>query len=541
MMVDAVMAICPVCGTEYAGSVLFCARDGARLADSARATEVRPSLIGQTLADRYKVLRKIGEGGMGEVFEARHVYIEKRVALKLLRREMLVPEAVARFQQEARAASLIGHENIVEVEDFGRLPDGSVYLAMEYLEGEDLDAAMKRGRVPLPRALDVMCQVARGLAAAHEKGIVHRDMKPDNVFLTPGEGRDRVKILDFGIAKVIDEDRRGKSLTRSGTIFGTPHYMSPEQALGRPLDAKTDVYSCGVILYQLATGAVPFDADSFMGVLTQHISSPPRPPREVDPGVPAAVEAIVLRALAKDPAARQASMAEMLVELDAARAVAGGTVEVKRAHAASVPPGPSTAKARIPSWVGGSTGDTTLGLDATVVAPRRRGALFALVVLLALGGGAFALWRSSLPAAPAAASEPATSTTTVATPTTLPGPTPPARIAPAPGASGLAPAARAEAPPPATEPQALPPARESTGSSHEARAHAGKGHAAATPSAEGDAHAPPPVATETPAVASPPASTPATARPDPYELLDDKKAPPSAKASPGEVLDPYAR
>jgi serine/threonine-protein kinase len=333
---------CPTCHAPYPGSVAFCPKDGARLQPSTGGMLPQtPSLVGQVLADRYRILRKLGEGGMGEVFEAQHVYIDKHYAIKTLRREITTnPDAVMRFHQEARSASTIGHENIVEIDDFGRLPDGGVYLAMEFLEGASLAERMRSGPpLEFVEKLDVMIQVCRGLAAAHEKGIVHRDMKPENIFLCRKTGRAGsdassfvVKVLDFGIAKVTADNAHHR-LTQTGTIFGTPYYMSPEQALGKPLDGRTDIYSVGVILYEVFTGRVPFEGESFMGILSQHITAPPRRPSELTPVgvVPGEIERVILRALAKDPAERWPSMHFLIDELERIAAAAREEVPATRA------------------------------------------------------------------------------------------------------------------------------------------------------------------------------------------------------------------
>ncbi len=307
--------ICPACNCKYEESLTFCPKDGTALVPDDNQVESRE---GQILADRYRIKKMIGEGGMGEVYEAEHIYIKKTVALKLLRGEITSnAEAVTRFHQEALAASTIGHENIVTIDDFGRLPDGSVYLTMEYLAGEPLSDLMLRGRMDPARALEIVAQMCRGLAAAHSKGIIHRDMKPENVYLVAAkDGTDLCKILDFGIAKVSSADS-GENLTRTGTIFGTPHYMSPEQAMGRQLDHRTDVYSVGVIMYELFTGTVPFKAESFMGILTQHITALPQPPTECAPDrqIHPEIERIILTAMNKEPEKRYPSMVEFLEDL----------------------------------------------------------------------------------------------------------------------------------------------------------------------------------------------------------------------------------
>ncbi|HEY2744592.1 MAG TPA: protein kinase [Polyangia bacterium] len=310
--------VCPACNTRYDEGGAFCSRDGTPLVKDPQS--MRTDLVGQILADRYRVVRLVGEGGMGQVYEAQHVNINKRFALKLLRPEIVSNgEAVARFRQEAWSASSIGHENIIEIEDFATLPSGAVYLAMEFLEGVALSERMREEpALSFGEALDIMLQVSSGLAAAHEKGIVHRDMKPENVFLAQKYGRPLVKILDFGIAKVSGADGN-KSLTRTGTIFGTPHYMSPEQALGKPLDLRADIYSVGVIMYELFTGRVPFEAESFMGILTKHITTQPTPPRQLAPerAIPVEIEAVIMRALAKEPEERYQTMGELGSELAA--------------------------------------------------------------------------------------------------------------------------------------------------------------------------------------------------------------------------------
>jgi serine/threonine-protein kinase len=306
--------VCPACNTRYDHGQ-FCAKDGTPLVRDAAPSKA--DLVGQILADRYRIVKLLGEGGMGQVYEAHHVNINKRFAIKLLRPEIVSnPEAVARFRQEAWSASSIGHENIVEIDDFATLPDGSVYLAMEFLQGRALAERMREeAPIEVAEALDIFIQVANGLAAAHGKGIVHRDMKPENIFLAEKHGRMVAKILDFGIAKVSGGE--AQSLTRTGAIFGTPHYMSPEQAIGNPLDHRSDIYSVGVIMYEVFTGRVPFEAESFMGILTKHITAEPKRPREVAPDrhIAAEVEAVIMRAMAKEPAGRHPTMEALAQDL----------------------------------------------------------------------------------------------------------------------------------------------------------------------------------------------------------------------------------
>ncbi len=271
-------------------------------------------LIGRVLSERYRIVRKIGEGGMGCVYQAQHALIEKKIALKVLFMDLTRrADIVARFLQEAKSASRIGHENVIDISDFGQSPEGLVYIAMEYLDGQDLGKTLRSERtMEWARARPILMQITKALRAAHEHGIIHRDMKPENVYLVQREGRpDFVKVLDFGIAKVVtSDDADAPRLTQTGMIFGTPEYMSPEQAQGHPPDHRVDVYAVGCIMYHMLTGSVPFMADSFMGILTKHLLEPPVPLRQRRPdlNISADVEAVCMRALEKDREKRWADM-----------------------------------------------------------------------------------------------------------------------------------------------------------------------------------------------------------------------------------------
>ncbi|MEZ4453555.1 MAG: serine/threonine-protein kinase [Nannocystaceae bacterium] len=280
-------------------------------------------ILGSILADRYQIIRKLGEGGMANVYLAEHLAIKKPCAIKVLHAEEAHKETIVdRFLQEARAASVIDHENVVEISDFGRTDEECVFLVMEMLVGEDLaDMLDREKRITWARAKPMLLQICSALAAAHEKGIIHRDMKPENVFRLSRRGNDDfIKVLDFGIAKITSESVVGpRALTQTGMIFGTPEYMSPEQAEGRTVDLRTDVYSLGVIMFQLLTGRVPFRGESPTTTLVKHLVDEPPVPSQVAPeaGLSPDIDALILRALKKDPAQRYSDMNDFARAIDA--------------------------------------------------------------------------------------------------------------------------------------------------------------------------------------------------------------------------------
>jgi serine/threonine protein kinase len=275
-------------------------------------------VIGQKI-NNYEVRSLLGEGGMGSVYVAEHPVLGRRAAVKVLRPEYAVDASlVGRFINEARASSAIKHPGIIEVFDVGTLADGVPYLMMELLEGETLGRRIEREtRLKVPDAVDIAAQAAAALAAAHAHGIVHRDLKPENLFLLPDPSQRshvRVKVLDFGIAK-LQRRLSGQSIrTHTGSIMGTPPYMSPEQCRGisSEIDQRTDIYAMGIILYEMLTGAPPFLSEGFGDVLLMHLTQAPRPPREIDPTIPPSLEKLVLQALEKEPERRLADMGELL-------------------------------------------------------------------------------------------------------------------------------------------------------------------------------------------------------------------------------------
>jgi tRNA A-37 threonylcarbamoyl transferase component Bud32/uncharacterized tellurite resistance protein B-like protein len=275
-------------------------------------------LIGTVLAERYKVLDRIGEGGMGSVYLAQHVTLGKQVALKVLKQEMCFDKTIVeRFLREAKATSSIDHENVVLISDYAHLPSGSAFFVMEFLRGQELTELIEQlGRISWYRAKPILLQICHGLGAAHDKGIIHRDMKPGNVFLIKRGGRsDFVKVLDFGIAKVEDET----ALTRAGMVFGTAAYMAPEQATASALDGRADMYALACMAYEMLTGRLPFDAQHPIKMLNCHIREPAPSMRMRAPeaNVPEAVDNVILRALAKRPDERYADMYAFAEALDA--------------------------------------------------------------------------------------------------------------------------------------------------------------------------------------------------------------------------------
>ncbi|MBX3130410.1 MAG: serine/threonine protein kinase [Polyangiaceae bacterium] len=288
--------------------------------------DAKDELLGSVLADRYRLDELLGEGGMGRVYAAEHVLMRKRLAVKVLHRELCeVPEVVARFEREAMAVANIEHPNVAAATDCGKLSDGTLFLVLELVEGTNLRDEIARGPLPVARVLHIVRQIASALGAAHALSIVHRDLKPENVMLvTRGADSDFVKVLDFGIAKLpVEAQGRGAPaaapLTRVGVVFGTPEYMAPEQALGQAVDGRADLYSLGVIAYEMLAGVRPIAAASDVAILGRQLAGPPPPISERAPGVvvPLAVEQLVLELLAREAGARPATAEELVARLDA--------------------------------------------------------------------------------------------------------------------------------------------------------------------------------------------------------------------------------
>jgi serine/threonine-protein kinase len=314
------MKSCPVCGKEYSDTSKLCPIDASVLERTA------DPLVGQTLAGKYRIEKLIKRGGMGAVYLGKHVLMDKTVAIKVLHPALaLDDDVVRRFSREAKAASRISHPHAVSVTDFGESENGVVFLVMEYLDGRTLKEVIKsEGPMRLERAAEILRQVAGGLDAAHEQGVVHRDLKSDNIMLSKTNGGEWAKVLDFGIAK-IQEAGRDADITAANLVIGTPQYMSPEQcSQSGAIDSRSDIYSLGIILYEMLSAELPFAGESPTVIMMKQVQDPPPPIRAIRPEVPEAVSQIILKALAKQPADRFQTAGELS---EAFSQAAGGVAE----------------------------------------------------------------------------------------------------------------------------------------------------------------------------------------------------------------------
>jgi eukaryotic-like serine/threonine-protein kinase len=337
-----------------------------------RTTADGDEYIGKTLAKKYRVEALIGEGGMGKVYRARQLALDKPVVLKVLRQSLLSDErTVARFQREAKAASRLNHPNSISILDFGQAEDGALFIAMEFVPGQDLHQILSRDW-PLPeaRVVRIVSQVLSALSDAHGAGVIHRDLKPENIMVEQRRNEaDFVKVLDFGIAKITDASGDdGPALTRAGFVCGTPEYMSPEQARGAQLDHRSDLYAVGVILYQLTTGLLPFESDSAVGFATKHLTEEPLPPsrRRPEARISAGLERLILRALSKNPDDRPSSAEAFKAELAAVDRERRRSESTARRSAATQPPVPVSSPVLAPlprRATGGSHISTQPGTD----------------------------------------------------------------------------------------------------------------------------------------------------------------------------------
>ncbi|HEX8502431.1 MAG TPA: serine/threonine-protein kinase [Pyrinomonadaceae bacterium] len=330
------MKTCPTCGRQYADTTTLCPADGEVL----KRAQGEDRLVGQVLAGKYRIDEKIDEGGMGCVYRATHVLMEKVVAVKVLHPALAADDKIVqRFTREAKAASRISHPHAINVTDFGESENGVVYLVMEYLRGRTLkDVVRSGGPMTLARASEIVRQVAGALEAAHHEGVVHRDLKSDNIMLEEATGGDWAKVLDFGIAKIQQTERSvhetDPGLTAPNLIIGTPQYMSPEQcSQASDIDARSDIYSFGVIIYELLAGHVPFTGDSPTAIMMKHIQEPPPSILEERKDLPAEVGRVIARALAKRPEDRFQKASELAAALAATAAEPAPLAEAAAAAA----------------------------------------------------------------------------------------------------------------------------------------------------------------------------------------------------------------
>lgn len=313
------MKICPDCQRSYPTSFVVCPQDGARLTEPLEWSE------GTVIRGKYRIVAKIGEGGMGAVYKAMHMHFNEACALKVMAPNLANDAGlVKRFGREAIIARKLRHINAVKVEDFDETEDGRPFIVMEYIEGQSLKSLMTAaGPLPVARACSIIKQAAAALDAAHQLGLIHRDIKPDNIVLVVSNGQEVAKVLDFGIAKIqgANTNTTGMSLTATGMVIGTPPYMSPEQARGADsegIDGRSDIYSLGVVMYQMLTGILPLKGDTPLDMLFAQIQTPPTPIQQARPGlrISDSVGAVVMKCLEKDPARRPQSGRELIEELE---------------------------------------------------------------------------------------------------------------------------------------------------------------------------------------------------------------------------------
>lgn len=422
------MKICPTCHKQFPDEARFCPKDGIPLA------EISDPLLGRTLMGQFQIMELIGQGTMGKVYMARQISVDRKVAVKVLKKKLASdPQVVRRFHREAKAAARLSHPNIVTIHLVGELEeDHTPYMVMEYVEGASLEKiCVTQGALPIPRVLTLSMQIASALAEAHRNGVLHRDLKPDNIAVyEQGTPRETAKVVDFGIAKILHSDEELSQLTKTGTIFGTPAYISPEQASGEHLDHRTDLYSLGVLMFRMATGHLPFENASGLEMLVRHIKEPPPRPRALNPAIPPELENIILRLLSKNREDRHPSADALLEDMGKLQAIFSGV------FLAPPPPPPASA-------TGGQV------MNEPPAAPgfsSSKKGIFAVVAVVILIAAAVFLWKwvfadsdSGEMTAPSFSSDSALPMTPPQTPETSMNPAPEASMP-------------ADAPPPQTPP-----------------------------------------------------------------------------------------
>ncbi|MBM4194339.1 MAG: serine/threonine protein kinase [Gemmatimonadetes bacterium] len=398
--------VCPTCGTEYPLSERFCPRDGTAL----RSSNPQGDIVGSIVHEKFHVMKKLGEGGMGAVYLAEHVKMGRKVALKVMNPGMHQdPDAIARFNREAKNASQLSHPNVCPIYDFGETPEGMIYLAMEFIEGSSLSGLIeKAGALTPARAASIIHQAADALQVAHDYGIVHRDLKPDNIMIAKArDGSDMVKVVDFGIAKASSSD--AQKVTKTGLVVGTPEYMSPEQLAGDKLDGRSDIYSLALVAFNCFTGKLPFPSNSAQEAMIMRLTDQPKTLAEMKPDVawPDELQAVMDKALARDAAERYASaaqfgrdMSKSVENMPSTIAAEAGTQvigagAVAAAAAAKTAAAPAVPKTRVASSAERGGAAAAPAAAPVAEAPKKGGlpipAIAAAAVILIGGGGYFVM------------------------------------------------------------------------------------------------------------------------------------------------------
>jgi len=454
---------CPVCSAEWPDDTKFCPNDGTTLRSAQGA-----DLIGSVVADRYHIVKKLGEGGMGAVYLGEHVKMGRKSAIKVMAQSMANdPEAIARFNREAANAARINHPNVCAIYDFGETPEGTIYLAMEFIEGQSLSDVLRReGALPPDRAARILRQTGDALQAAHDLGIVHRDLKPDNIMLAKSrDGGDVVKVVDFGIAKAMTGEE-GQQVTKTGLVVGTPEYMSPEQLSGDVLDGRSDIYSLALVFYRMLTGTLPFQADSAQEMMIKRLTDKPLPLNQAVPeaGFPDRLQQVLDKALERMPADRYTSAVQFAGEAEqSVRGFTGRTASAAEVATQLIDTGATQgiADALPETRVSRKPEPPTPTTPAPVPSPPRLGktkrpigVIVGAVAVIAIGGGT-AAWMmlgggAGEPGAPGSASPDSTVTGDTAVlapegdPTRLTQPPVRQQAGDRPGGSGTEPVAPAE-------------------------------------------------------------------------------------------------